>query len=70
MRSSSFSLRLADQVLNSKLALKQEIDDIIHSVQPSLASFHELLELGIVGAVTKVFSVTEISNRRVTPETL
>ena len=40
---------------------------ILHFV---LASFHELLELGIVGAVTNAFSATEISNRCVAPETL
>ena len=51
-------------------AFNQEIDDLIHSVQPSLASFHELLELGIVGTVTNAFSATEISNRCVTLETL
>lgn len=48
MRYSKFSFRFAEQVLNSKLALKQEIEDTITSLNPDLRTlsrpkFNELL---------------------------
>jgi len=38
MRIKRFSYRFAEQVLNSKLALKQEIENIITSLNPGLSS--------------------------------
>ena len=52
MRFNSYSFRFADQVLNSKLSLKQEIENIIHSSQPSTSlsrpMFNQILRQAFV----------------------
>jgi hypothetical protein len=52
MRYQRYSYRFAEEVLNSKLSLKQEVDDIIASVKPdnnlSRPNFNEILKKSFV----------------------